>query len=69
MKRQLIGFLTALLVIPSAAQQLPMDYSYCGYHLSEQPIPSAKVAAYVQPSGGDDAANLQAAIDLSLIHI
>ena len=40
-----------------------MDYSYCGYHRSEQPIPSAKVATYVQPSGGDDAAVIQQAID------
>ena len=40
-----------------------MDYSYCGYHRSEMPIPSAKVVAYVQPSGDDDAAQLQAAID------
>ena len=63
MKRQIIGFLTALFVIPSAAQQLPMDYSYCGYHRSEQTIPNAKVAAYVQPTGGDDAALLQQAID------
>lgn len=63
MKRQLIGFLTALLVIPSVAQQVPMDYSYCGYHHSEQPIPYAQVATYVQPSGGDDAQTIQAAID------
>ena len=40
-----------------------MDYSYCGYHRSEQTIPNAKVAAYVQPTGGDDAALLQQAID------
>ena len=40
-----------------------MDYSCCGYHRSEMPIPSAKVVAYVQPSGNDDAAQLQAAID------
>ena len=40
-----------------------MDYSYCGYHRSETPIPSAKVVVYVQPSGDDDAAQLQAAID------
>jgi len=50
-------------MIPSVAQQLPMDYSYCGYHRSEMAIPSAKVATYVTPSGGDDAATLQAAID------
>ena len=63
MKRQLIVALTALFVIPSVAQKVPMDYSYCGYHRSESPIPSAKVAAYVQPTGHDDAALLQSAID------
>ena len=40
-----------------------MDYSYCGYRLSETPIPSVKVAAYVQPTGNDDAAAIQQAID------
>ena len=40
-----------------------MDYSYCGYHRSEMPIPSANVVVYVQPFGDDDAAQLQAAID------
>ena len=63
MKRHLIGFLTALLVIPSAAQQVPMDYSYCGYHRSESLIPAARVVTYVQPSGSDDSRTLQAAID------
>ena len=63
MKRQLIVALIALFVIPSVAQEVPMDYSYCGYHRSESPIPSARVAAYVQPTGLDDAALLQSAID------
>ena len=40
-----------------------MDYSYCGYRHSESPIPSVRVAAYVQPSGQDDAATIQQAID------
>lgn len=40
-----------------------MDYSYCGYHRSEVPIPSVKVAAYVVPRPGDNAPQLQAAID------
>ena len=40
-----------------------MDYSYCGYHRSEQPIPSARVSACIQPSGQNDAAAIQAAID------
>ncbi|MBR1547583.1 MAG: pectate lyase [Prevotella sp.] len=40
-----------------------MDYSYCGYQRSETPIPSVRVAAYVQPTGADDADQLQQAID------
>ncbi|MBR2114438.1 MAG: pectate lyase [Prevotella sp.] len=40
-----------------------MDYSYCGYHCSEQPIPVVKAVTYVTPSGQDDAATIQAAID------
>jgi len=63
MRKHLLVALTALFVIPSAAQEVPMDYSYCGYHRSESPIPSVKVTAYVQPSGSDDAAMIQAAID------
>ena len=52
-----------LSLITSSAQTVPMDYSYCGYHRSEAPIPSAKVATYVQPTGQDDAALIQQAID------
>jgi hypothetical protein len=63
MNKHVLVALTVLFVIPSAAQEVPMDYSYCGYHRSEQPIPSARVATYVQPSGQDDAQTLQAAID------
>lgn len=40
-----------------------MDYSYCGYHRSEAPIPTAKVAVYVQSTGHDDARLIQQAID------
>ena len=47
----------------STAQTMPMDYSYCGYHHSETPIPAAKVAVFVMPSGADDAAAIQHAID------
>ena len=50
-------------IIPSVAQEVPMDYSYCGYHHSEMPIPSAKVAVYVQPVSGDNTPQIQAAID------
>jgi len=63
MRRHLLVVLTTLFVIPSVAQEVPMDYSYCGYQRSEQTIPSVKVATYVQSSSTDDAANIQAAID------
>ena len=64
MRRHLFALSVLLTtIIPSVAQEVPMDYSYCGYHRSEMPIPSAKVVVYVQPSGDDDAAQLQAAID------
>ena len=45
------------------AQSVPMDYSYCGYHHSEKPIPSAKVVVYVEPVAGDNAQLIQRAID------
>ena len=62
-KRLLLTILIAyhLSLITSLAQ--PMDYSYCGYHCSEQPIPLVKAVTYVTPSGQDDAAMIQAAID------
>ena len=63
MRKGLFIALTILYVIPSVAQEVPMDYSYCGYHCSEQPIPSVKAITYVTPSGQDDASAIQAAID------
>ena len=62
-KRLLLTILITyhLSLITSLAQ--PMDYSYCGYHCSEQPIPLVKTVTYVTPSGQDDAAMIQAAID------
>ena len=54
---------TFLPFCPAGAQTVPMDYSYCGYHRSESPIPSAKVVAYVLPTGDDDATLIQQAID------
>ena len=63
MRKTFLVTLIALFVIPLVAQELPMDYSYCGYHRSEQPIPTVKAVTYVAPSGQDDAATIQAAID------
>ena len=63
MRKTFLVTLIALFVIPLVAQELPMDYSYCGYHCSEQPIPAVKTVTYVTPAGQDDAATIQAAID------
>ena len=63
--RRLLIALVALsnLFIPSAAQEVPMDYSFCGYRRSELPIPSVNNAVYVQPKVGDNSQQIQAAID------
>ena len=53
----------SFLICTAWAQAVPLDYSYCGYHCSEQPIPVVKAVTYVTPSGQDDAATIQAAID------
>ncbi len=63
MRRLLALAISTILIIPSTAQEVPMDYSYCGYHRSESPIPSVKNVSFVTPSGQDDAATIQAAID------
>ena len=41
---------------------VPIDFSYAGYQAGE-PIPWVKAVLAVQPSGGDDTALLQGAID------
>ena len=62
-RRFLPFYLFTFLPLAIWAQEVPMDYSYCGYHRSEIPIPSAKVMVYVQPVTGDNAPQIQAAID------
>lgn len=42
---------------------IPMDYSTCGYHASEQSIPDVKNAVFVSQTQGDCSARLQKAID------
>src|SRR5688572_28269745 len=39
------------------------DYSYCGYRLSEVPIPDVPVKVIVPPLKGDATGSIQAAID------
>ncbi len=45
------------------AQPLPLDYSYCGYLQSEQPIPDIDVSVYVEPMDGDCSEMIQEAIN------
>lgn len=40
-----------------------LDYSLCGYRMSNECIPDAKVVVYVSPRQGDQSARIQAAID------
>lgn len=42
---------------------IPMDYSTCGYHASEKPIPDVKNAVYVSNNGADCYERLQRAIN------
>ncbi len=63
----------ALLLLINSIQQadaakkkevyIPMDYSTCGYHASEQNIPNVKNVVTVAPISGDSYATLQKAIN------
>src|SRR5574344_226442 len=50
-------------VVHAGAQPLPLDYSFCGYHQSEETIPSARNVVYVQVRSGDNATRIQRALD------
>ena len=56
---------TVLQAAPKPKKQLyiPMDYSTCGYHASEQPIPNVRTAVTVGWQAGDCSALIQQAID------
>lgn len=45
------------------AQPFPLDYSYVGYHMSQQSIPNADVKVYVGWHAGDQSSRIQKAID------
>ncbi len=61
MKRFLVFMQVLMLVSGLNAQTI--NYSYCGYKASEEPIPHAGVKAVVQPVFGDATLSIQAAID------
>lgn len=63
--RKIIAFFIAVTagIAQLSAQSFPLDYSYCGYRMSEQPIPDVPVAVFVGYKPGDNAARIQRAID------
>ena len=59
-----VGVCTAVMAgKPKKEVFIPMDYSTCGYHASEMPIPDVKNVVTVQADGNDASARLQRAID------
>ncbi|HEV2483959.1 MAG TPA: DUF6298 domain-containing protein [Terracidiphilus sp.] len=50
------------LSVPSVKSPVPIDFSYAGYEAG-RPVPWVKPALTVKPSGGDDTAHLQGALD------
>ncbi|MBQ9676888.1 MAG: pectate lyase [Prevotella sp.] len=48
---------------PKKEVYIPMDYSTCGYHASEQSIPDAAVRISLQAESGDNHARIQQALD------
>lgn len=58
------GLCTAQAMAGKAKKEvyIPMDYSTCGYHASEKPIPDVKNAVYVSNNGADCYERLQRAI-------
>ena len=70
LNKHLIALLCLCLAASTAAQKkprrvlyVPMDYSTCGYHASEAPIPDVPVAVYVAWQEGDCSQVIQQAID------
>lgn len=59
------GLCTAQAMAGKAKKEvyIPMDYSTCGYHASEKPIPDVKNAVYVSYNGADCYERLQRAIN------
>lgn len=59
------GLCTAQTMAGKAKKEvyIPMDYSTCGYHASEKPIPDVKNAVYVSNNGADCYERLQRAIN------
>lgn len=63
MKNLVVVILAILGVVQASAQPFPLDYSYVGYHQSEQPIPDVPVRVYVSCQAGDQSDRIQQALD------
>ena len=63
MKRLLFLIVVIIGVVRVSAQPFPLDYSYVGYRMSEQPIPDAPVKVFVPFHPGDNYQRIQRALD------
>ena len=63
MKRIWLFLMMLMAVLQVGAQSFPMDYSYCGYRMSEAKIPDVETKAFVSWQAGDQSARIQRAID------
>ncbi|MBR6591048.1 MAG: pectate lyase [Prevotella sp.] len=61
--KKILGLTLLLISLNLSAQNVPMDYSYCGYHRSEKPIPNAEVVIKLPCIKGDSYYLIQSAID------
>lgn len=63
--RRLFSLLIAITagIVQVMAQSFPMDYSYCGYKMSDEALPEAPVRIFVPHAEGDNTMRIQAAID------
>jgi hypothetical protein len=63
MKRLLFLIVVIIGVVRISAQPFPLDYSYVGYRMSEQPIPDVPVKVFVPFHSGDNYQRIQRALD------
>lgn len=59
----LLGLLWPHILPAQTKEQPPLNYSYCGYALSEQPLPVVPIRAVVSCESGNQRDRIQAAID------
>ena len=62
--KKILGLTLLIISLSTSAQNVPMDYSYCGYQCSEKPIPNGEVVFQLPLIGGDSYMAIQDAINM-----